>query len=405
MVRHAVDAPIADRPKPDRHAAVRLARLRRMPTVVSRIHALDAMRGLLAIGIMTYHLLGWTHVATITTLGTYGVYAFFVLSGFALEWAYGEHLLAPGGLRRFVAARIARIVPLYAMAALVTAAMTLYARGHVDRSNLVLNVTLAFGFFNPGATSTVVGGWSIGIEAVFYALFPLIVWLRLRTRWLAALAFATLLLRMVYVGDLIPPGTTFGHVWVGYTQIPSFLWFFMAGMVGSRLVSARDAHDSLRAAPGPAAARVRPSSPQRRSWPLVAGLGLMTIVVAASAIGDQRALFVWPIGLVLAVAVAAAVIVTGHSRPWQGRFAQGATLLGDLSYGTYLLHPIVWRALTFAHVGGRTAAVVTFAVAPLLALVVHRGIEVPTGRAIRVKLMPSRPRPQTLQGAPPPDPA
>jgi len=208
---------------------------------------------------------------------------------------------------------------------------------------------------------------------VFYALFPLIVWLRLRTRWLAALAIATLLLRMVYVGDLIPPGTTFGQVWVGYSQIQSFLWFFMAGMVGSRLVSARDAHDSLRAAPGPGAALVRPSAPFATFLATCRWNRTDDDRCSGVCDRDERALFVWPIGLILAVVVAAAVVVTGHSRPWQGRFAQGATLLGDLSYGTYLLHPIVWRALTLAHVGGRTAAVVTFATAPLLALMVHRG--------------------------------
>ena len=67
-----------------------------MPASSARIHALDALRGLLAIGIMAYHVLGWTHVASITTLGTYGVYAFFVLSGFALEWAYGRTSPRPG---------------------------------------------------------------------------------------------------------------------------------------------------------------------------------------------------------------------------------------------------------------------------------------------------------------------
>ena len=153
-----------------------------MPARIARIHALDALRGLLAIGIMAYHVFGWTRVASITTLGTYGVYAFFVLSGFALEWAYGTRLHDPGGLRTYVAARIGRIFPLYTLAALTTAAMTLYARRPVDRSDLLLNVTLTFGLVNPGATSTVVGGWSIGIEVVFYALFPLIVWLRLPTR-------------------------------------------------------------------------------------------------------------------------------------------------------------------------------------------------------------------------------
>jgi exopolysaccharide production protein ExoZ len=365
-----------------------------MPSPIPRIHALDAMRGLLAVGIMAYHLLGWTHVASITTLGTYGVYAFFVLSGFALEWAYGTRLRDPGGLRRYGAARVARILPLYASAALATAAMTLYAGRPIDRSDLLLNVTLTFGLFNPGATSTVVGGWSIGIEVVFYALFPIIAWFRPSIRWLALLSLAALVLRVVYVGALLPAGTAFGQAWVAYTQLPSFLWFFLAGIVGSRLVAARMDRDAkLPVEPGP-----------RASWPFIAGVGLMALVVAATVLGDQRAMFVGPVGLGLAVAVAAAVIVAGHTPPWRGRLAQVATLLGDLSYGTYLLHPIVWRVLTFAHVGGRTAALVTFVAAPLLALVVHRVIEVPAGRAIRATFAQRRPPARIISATPPADP-
>ena len=384
-----------------------------MSSAIPRIHALDALRGLLALGIMAYHVLGWTHVASITTLGTYGVYAFFVLSGFALEWAYGERLRDPGGLRRYAAARIGRILPLYGLAALVTAAMTLYAGRHVDRSDVLLNVTLTFGLFNPGATSTVVGGWSIGIEVVFYALFPLIVWLRLPNRWLALLALAALALRVVYVGGLLPAGTTFGQVWVAYSQMPSFLWFFLAGMVGSRLVAARNARAGEGRDARVADARVgegrqdeapAASAPLGETWPFVAGVGLMALVVATTAIGDQRAMFVWPLGFVLAVTVAAAVVLAGHAPPWRGRLAQVATLLGDVSYGTYLLHPIVWRALTFAHVGGRTAAILTFVGAPLLALLVHRLIEVPAGRAIRSTLAPRRPPARIIPVSPPPDP-
>jgi len=86
----------------------------------------------------------------------------------------------------------------------------------------------------------VVGGWSIGIELVFYALFPIIAWLRLETRWLILLASAALALRIVYVDGLLPAGTSFGTAWVAYSQMPSFLFSFLAGMVGSRLVAARD---------------------------------------------------------------------------------------------------------------------------------------------------------------------
>ncbi len=139
----------------------------------------------------------------------------------------------------------------------------------------------------------------------------------------------------------------------------------------------------------------------RASWPFAAGVGLIGLVVAAPLLGDQGAMFVWPLGAVLAVMVAGAVVLAGHAPPWHGRLAQVATLLGDVSYGTYLLHPIVWRAAHLAHVGGRRALIVTFILTPLLALVVHRMIEVPARRAIRSTLGPQR-SPARIVPVPPP---
>jgi peptidoglycan/LPS O-acetylase OafA/YrhL len=112
-------------------------------------------------------------------------------------------------------------------------------------------------------------------------------------------------------------------------------------------------------------------------------------------------MFVWPLGAVLAIMVAVAVVLAGHAPAWHGRLAQVATLLGDVSYGTYLLHPIVWRAAYLAHVSGRRALVVTFIVTPLVALFVHRLIEVPARRGIRSILGPRR-SPARIVSLPPP---
>jgi exopolysaccharide production protein ExoZ len=349
-----------------------------VPSISARIDALDALRGLLAIGVMAYHLLAWTDTARLLTLGTYGVYAFFVLSGFALEWVYSRRLRDHHGTRRYGAARVARIFPLYATVALVTALVAVVGGRAIDVRDLLLNVTLLFGFFDPGATSTVVGGWSIGIEVVFYVLFPIIAWLRLSTRWLAVLALAALVLRMVYVEAVLGSGPAFGDAWVAYSQMPSFLWFFLAGMVGARLVAARDARHPM----GPASRRLS------AAWPFIGALGILAVVVACSAAGDTRAMFAGPLGLGLSLAVAGAVVLAAHALPWRGAAARVAAFLGDISYGTYLLHPIVWTVLLRADVRARDAALMTLVAAPLLAFVVHRALERPVGAAIRSALAP-----------------
>src|SRR4051812_47920865 len=57
-----------------------------------RVYQLDAIRGLLAIGVMVYHAVFWANGTYLPLLGTWGVYGFFVLSGWALEHVYGGRL-------------------------------------------------------------------------------------------------------------------------------------------------------------------------------------------------------------------------------------------------------------------------------------------------------------------------
>src|SRR6185503_7206901 len=55
------------------------------------------------------------------------------------------------------------------------------------------NVSLSFGLFHPNH-AMVLGGWSIGVECVFYLAFPLLLWLCRRSLglWLALLALSAL---------------------------------------------------------------------------------------------------------------------------------------------------------------------------------------------------------------------
>lgn len=250
-----------------------------------RVYQLDALRGLLALGVVAYHVLDAPEA-----FGTWGVYAFFVLSGFAMEHVYGRRL----DVRTFAAARIARLAPLWIPVVLVTALLD----GVLDPIRLGLNLTGAFGFVAPGATSIPTGGWSIGIEVVCYAAFVALAWRRLPTPALAAIAAAALALRFALVGGLMP--ADLDASWVAYTIAPNFVGFFLVGMVMARAVTFRQ---------------------------------------------------------------------------WSGWPARISTWLGDASYGTYLLHPLIALVLGPA----------TIIVAPIVALALHPG-EVVVGRWIRRRL-------------------
>ena len=146
------------------------------PAHRERVSGWDLLRGLCALAVMAYHLLGWQDIVHLSPLGTYGVYLFFTLSGASLGYAYPASAVAtPGAVARFLAVRWFRLAPLYILACGVFLAMLAARLGHwadLLPLRLALNATFAFGLSDPSVWALAVGGWSLGVEFVFYLLFP-----------------------------------------------------------------------------------------------------------------------------------------------------------------------------------------------------------------------------------------
>ncbi len=53
-----------------------------------RVLGWDLLRGICALGVASYHLMAWQKLADIHSIGFYGVYLFFVLSGASLTLNY-----------------------------------------------------------------------------------------------------------------------------------------------------------------------------------------------------------------------------------------------------------------------------------------------------------------------------
>jgi peptidoglycan/LPS O-acetylase OafA/YrhL len=93
-----------------------------------RVLGWDLLRGLCALAVMAYHLMGWLGLGEWTPLGFYGVYFFFVLSGASLAYVYSDAALGtPRAVAAFLAARWLRLAPLY-LALLVTVQAVWIAR-------------------------------------------------------------------------------------------------------------------------------------------------------------------------------------------------------------------------------------------------------------------------------------
>jgi peptidoglycan/LPS O-acetylase OafA/YrhL len=167
-----------------------------------RLDSLTSLRFFAAFAVFAHHFTGFGGqtgmgraplIYPYSQIGAYGVDFFFVLSGFLLTWIYkpGEHLGS------YYWRRFGRIFPA-ALAALPLAMFADYYLSGVQINwfGLISSVFLLQTWFPhiqpelPGNGVT----WTLSVELLFYALFPLVVgWiLRMRSRYLVPFTAAAL---------------------------------------------------------------------------------------------------------------------------------------------------------------------------------------------------------------------
>lgn len=341
----------------------------------SRILGWDLLRGLCALGVAVYHLLMWQEVAHVYTVGAYGVYIFFVLSGASLAYTYADAFQA-GRLRlaQFLWVRYMRLAPLYLLLVAVVLPYKLLKQG-VDGAlwkQLVLNATFLFGFFDPALQSLLIGGWSLGIEASLYLVFPILLWLALRPGWglVAGVALVVIQLAWIHYTMGLPGGYEANSTL--YHQIPAFAGYFMGGCLL-----------------GVARRRGALATP---NWLLGAGFaaGLVAFVVLNPDVLGPH-LTGWRGALLMALSFAVVWLAGSLRVDAIGRIA---TRLGDATYGLYLIHPILYFGLAWVvlprlgfgapetwPLAGRLAMVAGVSMAAFtLALASERAFEAPLRR-------------------------
>lgn len=302
-----------------------------------RLYALDAMRGVCAIALMLYHYYFWNG-ADYFQIGYFGVYVFFILSGFSLWYVYARRPASLDTLQDFFVARVARIVPLYVAVCLLATAARLWAQGAANvmhagfYERFLFNVTLLFGFAMPGKTSIVPGGWSIGIEWVFYLAFPLFFIFARRIAAMLGLLVAALILNQV-ICYAVTADSTITVQWAYYTNFPTFLVYFIAGIATAMLYD-----------------RLQFLKAQGKTLPFPDSAWLCRMVPFFAI----AVLFLYPAGspeeylkgchVVLLVGVAMMGVLAGaFAKPgaWEKKLYR---FLGDISYSTYLLNFFVYYA-------------------------------------------------------------
>ncbi|SDB16279.1 acyltransferase [Pseudomonas sp. NFACC13-1] len=201
-----------------------------------RIHSIDYMRGLLALCVIIYHFMSWSTGTpdSSTTLGRLGVYAvsiFYIISGISLYLAYSDLKLSSQNLLNYFTKRFFRIAPLYWIATLSTGLYLYLATPNftIDWEKYISNLTLTFGYYQP-RNYVPVGGWSIGNEMVFYALFPFLIVLA-KKKW--TYLCASLALGSVYFyfsSYLLTPTQTLAQQWTTYISPFNQAFLFSMGV-------------------------------------------------------------------------------------------------------------------------------------------------------------------------------
>lgn len=311
-----------------------------------RLHSLDTLRGLAALGVVLWH---WQHFFSIThgtpmpgwqpeweplfpllkagyLYGWMAVDLFFVLSGFVFAWLYAEAIaerrITPG---RFALLRFSRLYPLHLLTLLAVDVMQWnYHRGtgghfvyHTnDLTHFLAALVFAQNWFHDIQTFNG-PSWSVSIEVLVYIVFFALCRAR-SLHWATSIA-------MIALGCTIYHFHVLGDVGRGVVG-------FFGGVIAfrvTRFVRARpDAVPLSRVVVGIALVAWGVAIGQLY-WP-----GLADLLGKISVLPRQEI----PLLLfVLLVGVSTVMALALHEQVLGGRYER-LSFLGDISYSTYLLH-------------------------------------------------------------------
>ena len=306
----------------------------------ARNHALDGLRGLAALGVLTLHVWMFTvqgaHdrrelVSLLTGELRLGVVLFFVLSGFLLAGPWVASALderpAPR-LARFAVRRAARIAPGY-WVAMLGSFWLLSGTGHdyeVSAGQLPLFAAFGQNYVGAAAGKLDPPMWSLVVEVSFYAVLPLAGWLLVRAArrgWM-----------VVACGGLVTVGLGWSAAgaalsWpdTAMSTLPTFLPVFACGMAAAALAHRR--------------------APSRVAWWALLVVG--AAMIAADAWWHHQGTGVT--GHVVRDLPAAvgftAVVAAVAARPPAALACAPLRGLGTISYGLYLWHLPVLLWLRF----------------------------------------------------------
>jgi peptidoglycan/LPS O-acetylase OafA/YrhL len=291
---------------------------------------IHGLRGLAALAVVLYHVVHLTGIATPDSFAFigrdfgYGPHLFFILSAFSLMYSTERTMGRSNWIADYLTKRFFRIAPLfYCLIGVQLIRQAMVSGTLEDFSTLVLNFSFTFGFVP--WSGIVWAGWTVGVEMIFYVLFPLLIMLVKTPRQALAVLVVAIAIgcasRYQFTLQYLDSQPRPRWDWGGFTFVGN-LYFFAAGLFVFRLAKTVEAH-------GTAIRLVVPAI----SLALLAGLMFSEWDRSLKAPG-RLDLVLWMIAL-------SGLCLWQSLRP-NGMIANRFfDYLGERSYSIYLLHPVV----------------------------------------------------------------
>ncbi len=299
-----------------------------------RLVGLDYLRGVVAVMIMIYHYTLWMTGTVNETLflakvGIYGVSIFYILSGFTLFYVYADSLkFNTRGLSSFFTKRVFRIFPLLWLAITITEIGEVLVQGKELPSfwQLFLNYSGLFSILGIDQYLAV-GSWSIGNELVFYLLFPIML-LALRRK--PVLYYCGLLfLACLYVyfsAFALDPKVALSKQWTLYIHPLNQAFLFFGGFEMAHIYRAKS---------------IKP-----KAFIVLSCIAVFVFILTPYSGNSIELVTGYRRWLLTSVCMISCLLFFNIKRAWPALLDRPLSLLGDISYSLYLIHPLAWMFIS-----------------------------------------------------------